>query len=152
MKKSFKAKLSAHGPKGAWVFLDVPFDVLKTFGSRARVLVRGTRNGVAFRNSLMPNGDGTHSMPVNKSLQSGAKVRAGDSVRVVLELDHKKRIIKVPSELKAAFKSDPSAAAIYKTLSPSHQQEFAVWIERAKQPATRLARTLKLILVRAHTR
>jgi hypothetical protein len=70
MPKRFSAQLIGRGPNGAWTFLAVPFDVAATFGSRARVAVRGTINGAPFRNSLLPNGDGTHSMPVNKDLRA----------------------------------------------------------------------------------
>ena len=58
--KRFKAKLKAEGPGGGWTFLHLPFDAEKAFGSRARVSVRGTINGFAFRSSIFPNGDGTH--------------------------------------------------------------------------------------------
>jgi Domain of unknown function (DUF1905)/Bacteriocin-protection, YdeI or OmpD-Associated len=155
MKQSFKAKLVAHGPGGAWTFLDVPFDVQKVFGTRSRVPVRGSINGFAFRNSLMPNGDGTHSMMVNKGLQARASAKAGDTVSVVMEMDTKKRVVALPSELKTALGTDPAAAKIYKTLSASHRKEFADWIGSAKQPGTRLgraAKALQLIRDRAHTR
>jgi hypothetical protein len=153
MQQSFKTKLVAHGPGGAWIFIDVPFNVEKTFGARSRVPVRGSINGFAFRNSLLPNGDGTHSMAVNKSLQSGAKARAGDTVSVVMEVDREKRTVELPAELKAALKSDRPTSLIYKSLSPSHQKEFAEWIGSAKQEATRLARAEKsLVLIRRRAR
>ena len=78
--KSFKTRLIARGPGGAWTHLDIPFSVEKEFGTKARVPVAGTLNGFAFRTSLMPNGDGTHSMAVNKAMQAGAKAVAGDLV------------------------------------------------------------------------
>ena len=74
--KRFKGRLIPRGPGGAWTFLAIPFSVEEAFGSRARVAVSGTLNGFAFRNSLMPEGDGTHSMMVNKALQAGAKAAA----------------------------------------------------------------------------
>src|SRR5688500_13491790 len=42
----------------------VPFDVLKVFGTRARVPVRGTINGFPFRSSIAPMGEGRHCMVV----------------------------------------------------------------------------------------
>jgi len=70
--KHFKVKLSARGPGGAWTFVKIPFSVEREFGSKSRVAVSGTMNGFAFQNSLMPNGDGTHSMMVSKALQAGS--------------------------------------------------------------------------------
>jgi len=49
--------------------------VPKVFGARARVPVRGTINGFAFRSSISPYG-GVHYLPVNKALRDGAKVKA----------------------------------------------------------------------------
>jgi hypothetical protein len=57
--------------------------VQKAFGTKARVPVVGTINGFSFRNSLMPEGNGTHSMIANKELQKGAKATAGDTVVAV---------------------------------------------------------------------
>jgi uncharacterized protein DUF1905/bacteriocin resistance YdeI/OmpD-like protein len=155
VRQSFKAKLTAHGPGGSWTFVDVPFDCEEVFGTRSRVSVCGSINGFAFQNSLMPNGDGTHSMAVNKTLQAGAKARPGDTVSVIMELDKKKRVVELPSELRAVLKSNPAALKIYKSLSPSHQKEFAEWVGTAKQASTRVARaekSLKMIRERAHTR
>jgi uncharacterized protein DUF1905/bacteriocin resistance YdeI/OmpD-like protein len=137
------------------VFIDVPFDVEKTFGSKARVSVSGSINGFGFQNSLMPNGDGTHSMPVNKTLQAGAKAKAGETVSVTIEMDIKERVVALPAELEAALNSDEAASKMYKTLSPSHQKEFSDWVGGAKQPATRIARAAKSlppIRERAYTR
>jgi hypothetical protein len=85
--KKFKARLASRGPGAAWTFLEIPFSVEKAFGSKARVPVAGTINGFAFRNSLLPQGDGTHAMAVSKALQAGANARAGDLVSVSLEVD-----------------------------------------------------------------
>jgi hypothetical protein len=59
-KREFRATLEPAGDNGAWVVLTPPFSVEEAFGSRARVAVRGTMNGFAFRTSLFPAGDGTH--------------------------------------------------------------------------------------------
>jgi hypothetical protein len=71
--KKFEGLLTARGPKGAWTYMPIPFSVEEVFGKRSRVPVSGTINGFAFRNSLMPNGDGTHLMTISKDLMEGAK-------------------------------------------------------------------------------
>jgi hypothetical protein len=83
-RRHFSAKLIARGPRGAWTFLPIPFSVEQEWGTKPRVPVYGTLNGFAFRNSLMPEGDGTHSMMVGKELQAGAKAKSGDTVKVVI--------------------------------------------------------------------
>jgi hypothetical protein len=45
LKQTFKTKLGARGPGGAWTFLHVPFNVEGAFGTKARVPVAGTVGG-----------------------------------------------------------------------------------------------------------
>lgn len=155
MKKAFKARLTARGPGGAWTFLEIPFDVQQVFGSKARVAVSGTMNGYAFRNSLLPQGDGTHAMAVSKALQAGAGARAGASVAVVMEVDRAERVVELPPELEQALASSKPAAKAFEALSVSHRREYAEWIGGAKKPETRVARAAKalpMILAREHCR
>jgi hypothetical protein len=155
MKRQFKARLKAHGPGGAWTFLYIPFNVEKTFGSRARVSVAGTMNGFAFRNSLLPLGDGRHRMAVSKDLQAGAKTAAGKLVAVSLGIDRSERVVVVPVELKKALASNQAAARAFKLLSYSHRKELADWVGGAKQAETRVRRAQKAVphvLARTHAR
>src|SRR5271156_3974216 len=97
MKKlEFTVKLEGRGTSMSW--LNPPFDVVKVFGTRARVPIRGTINGFPFRSSLMPMG-GCHMMPVNKTLCRGAGVQPGDLVEVVMERDEEERTVAAPPEL-----------------------------------------------------
>lgn len=113
MKQEFEARLISKGPKGAWTFVPIPFDVQKVFGSKARISVAGTMNGFAFRNSLMPEGDGTHLMMVSKELQSGARARAGELVRVSLQPDILERKVDPPKELLAALRGKKAATSFF---------------------------------------
>ncbi|HKN22845.1 MAG TPA: YdeI/OmpD-associated family protein [Terracidiphilus sp.] len=145
MQQKFKAKLTAIGPGGAWTILPIPFNVAEVFGTKARVPVAGTMNGFAFRNSLMPEGDGTHRMMVGKELQAGAKARAGDIVSVVMKHDDETRSVEVPAELAAALKKNKQAASFFVALSPSCKAEYANWISNAKQAETKAGRAAKAI-------
>ena len=115
MQQKFKAKLTAIGPGGAWTILPIPFNVAEVFGTKARVPVAGTMNGFAFRNSLMPEGNGTHRMMVGKEVQAGAKARAGDVVSVVLKRDDEERTVDVPEELAAAFKKEQAGSKVFRS-------------------------------------
>lgn len=153
--KKFKTRLTARGPGGAWTFLEVPFSVEKAFGTKARVPVAGTMNGFAFKNSLMPNGDGTHSMMVSKALQAGAKAEAGDVVSVAIAVDRSERVVTIPPELGRALSANKAAEAAFKALSYSHRKEFAEWVATAKREETRLSRAEKsigMVIARKHVR
>ena len=125
--------------------IQIPFDVQKVYGTRARVPVRGTINGFPYRSSISPMGGGCHFMPVNKSIREGAKVKAGDTISVVMERDEEPRVITPPPDLARSLRSNKEARANWEKLSYTHQKEYAQAIEEAKRPETRVRRIEKAI-------
>lgn len=142
MKKlEFTVKLEGkRGSSVAW--LNAPFDVVKEFGTRARVPVRGTINGFPFRSSLMPMG-GCHGMAVNKTMRDGAGVKPGDTVSVDMERDEDQRTVEVPLLLKKELAKSKTAQSNWKKLSFTNQKEIALSISGAKQEETRARRLAK---------
>jgi len=143
--KTFKSKLVSEGPGGAWTFMKIPFNVEKVWGTRARLSVKGTINGLAFRSSIFPMGNGTHSMMVNKQMQAGAKAKPGDTVKVVMAPDTTPRLVAVPSELKKAFARNKAAQAAFEKMPYSHKKEYVEYIVEAKQAETRARRVAKAL-------
>ena len=121
-----------------------PFDVPAVFGTKARVPVRGTINGAAFRSSLCNMGDG-YFMVVNKELRACAKCKAGDTVDVVLERDREERVVETPDEIKNALSTNETAQATWESLSFTHKKEWTRAITEAKKEETRRARIEKLV-------
>jgi hypothetical protein len=147
--KRFTATLEGEGPGGAWTVLRVPFDVLKEFGGKARVSVRGTINDFAYRSSIFPNGKGPHFMMVNKAMRAGAKVNQGQTVRVTMEVDDAPRIVSVPADLKKALKAHTTAKKFFDGLAPSCKKEYVEWIVQAKRDPTRKGRVAKAMAMLA---
>jgi hypothetical protein len=143
-KKQFRATLETETPDNPNTFIVIPFDVEQTFGTRARVPVRGTINGYPFRTSISPYG-GKHYLPVNKALRAGAKAARGDSVDIVMERDDEPRVVRPPADLARALKANPAAHARWRQLSYTHRKEYARAVEEAKKPETRLRRIEKTI-------
>jgi len=81
---------------GTWTYLDVPFDVEKIFGKKSRIQVKGTINNIPYRSTLLPHGDGTFYMVVNKTIRDQLGVRAGDSVSVEMSIDIEPREVLLP--------------------------------------------------------
>ncbi len=141
----FKVKLD--GQEGSSVAsLTPPFDLVETFGTRARVPVRGTINGFAFRSSLVPMG-GCHFMVVNKTMREGAKAQAGDVVDVVMERDDEPRTVEAPPELEKQLKKSKAARERWEKLAFTHKKEMAKWIVEAKKDDTRKRRIEKVVSV-----
>ncbi len=144
-KLRFKVKLVGHDSSSA-TGLIAPFDVPKTFGTRARVPVRGTINGYPFRSSLMPMG-GCHGMAVNKAIRDGAQVKAGDEVNVVMERDDEARTVETPAELARELAKNKTAQQRWETLAFTHKKEMANAIRSAKQEETKKRRLAKVMRV-----
>lgn len=142
--KRFRVLLEKHETSEA-TGICVPFDVLKVFGTRARVPVRGTINGFPYRSSIFPMGEGKHYMVVNKNVRAGAKAKGGETVSIVMERDDEPRLITPPADFARALKSNKEARATWEKLSYTHQKEHALAIEEAKRPETRVRRIEKAI-------
>ena len=144
MKKvEFKVKLE--GMAGSEVAAVVaPFDVKEVFGTNARVPVRGTINGVEYRSSLMPMG-GCHRMVVNRELREAARVKAGDTVKVVMLRDEGERTVEIPAVLNAELKKNKAAAMNWEKYSYTHRKEMARSITEVKQEETRIRRLAKVM-------
>jgi hypothetical protein len=144
MKKlTFKVKLEGV-PEMEVAALRAPFDVVETFGTRARVPVRGTINGFPYRSSLMPM-DGCHRMVVNREIREGAGVRAGDTVKVVMERDEAPRTVTPPPSLKKELAKNKTAQTNWGKLAFTHKKEMARSIVEAKQEETRARRLAKVM-------
>lgn len=142
--KRFRVLLEKHESSEA-TGICVPFDVLKVFGTRARVPVRGTVNGFPYRGSIFPMGGGKHYMVVNKNVRAGAKAKGGEMVSIVMERDEEPRIITPPADFARALKANKEARTMWEKLSYTHQKEHAQAIEEAKRPETRVRRIEKAI-------
>jgi hypothetical protein len=143
--KPLKFKIKLDGMESSEVAaLRAPFDVEKTFGTKARVPVRGTINGFPFRSSLMPMG-GCHRMVVNKTIRAGAGVKAGDTVSVVLERDADERTIDPPPQLKKELGKSKAALANWEKQSFTNKKEMARSIVEVKQEETRARRLAKVM-------
>ena len=135
---AFEAPIEAGRRGGAFVRL--PADAAEIFGTRARFPVLVTFNGVAYRGSTMPIGDGRFCVGVTRAVQAQAGVLAGDMVAVVVERDAGERTVDVPPDLAAALASHPEAAARFEAMAFTHRKEYAAWIASAKKPETRRRR------------
>jgi hypothetical protein len=141
--KRFRVLLEKHENSEATGFT-IPFDVQKTYGTRARVPVCGTINGFPYRGSIFPMG-GRYIFVVNKELRANAKAKGGDQISVTMERDDEPRIITPPADLARALKANRAAQAAWDKLSYTHKKEHARAVEDAKRPETRVRRIEKAI-------
>jgi hypothetical protein len=141
----FEAVLVKPAAVGAWTYVTVPFDIEEQYGSKSQVAVKGTINGVAYKGSLMPHGNGTHYMVVNQALRDAAKAEAGSAINVTMERDEDERSVTVPDDFADQLEANEAAGAFFQNLAYSYQKEYISWIETAKKAETRIDRISKAI-------
>lgn len=124
----------------------LPADVAAAMGGRARIPVAGTINGVTFRGSTMPMGDGRHCVGFRKEIRSQAGgVEIGDSVAIEIGRDDAPRTVAVPPDLAAALAAEPGIRAAFDAMSYTHRREWVEAVEAAKRPETRARRIAQAV-------
>jgi uncharacterized protein YdeI (YjbR/CyaY-like superfamily) len=138
--KSFKATLEPIHSRLGWVIIRIPFDVLKVWGTRAKVRVKGEINGFAFRTSVFPTSKAYHCMLIKKSMQTGANAALGDTAHFRLEPDAAKPVAGVPPELQRILNEDRSFRRWFDKLTFSMRKWICYWIVNVKSPEARVRR------------
>ena len=82
----FDAVIQAGDGGGAFVFF--PFDILTSFGSAGKVLVRGTVDGVPYSGTLFKYGFSKHILGLLKSLRTQIGKKPGETVKITLRRVH----------------------------------------------------------------
>jgi len=151
--KTFQATLVREGKPLQWTIVRVPFDVEKVWGSKGMVKVVAEVNGFSYRTSLFPSKNGPHALMVNKKMQKGGGVGAGDTATFRLTLDTAERTVTVPRELERMFKEERQLKRYFDSLNYSTQHDIEMWImepklaeareRRAEQIAVRLLETME---------
>jgi len=141
----FSAKVQSHEGGGAYV--EFPRDVEKLYGTKGRVPIRVTFDGLPYRGSMVRMGTPKHILLILKDIREKLGKGPGDRIRVVVELDEAPRVVVLAPDVEAAYRTAGVLPA-YRALSFTHQREYANWIGEAKQAATRtrrIARSVEMI-------
>jgi hypothetical protein len=102
--------------------------------------VYGTINGVPYHSSTMPLAGRQLYLGVHKATREAAKVAIGDVLEVEVTRDTSPRVPVLPSELEAAFRSEPILGERFASLSFTRRRDLAGPIGEAKRPDTRARR------------
>ena len=141
--KKFETILTTYDISGAWTFLTVPFDVEKEYGSKAKVQVKGTIDGLPYQSTLLPLGGGKHNLVVKKEIREKIEKEAGDMVSVTMEKDTSKRIVVAPKDFRNAM--DQQSGEFFDGLAPSYKKAYVKWFKSAKKEETRQRRISKAV-------
>jgi hypothetical protein len=124
-----------------WTFLTLPKEASAKLPSRGMVSVEGTLNGLAFRATLEPDGQGGHWLKVDQTLREAAGAEAGDAISLEIAPMAEEPEPSVPADLRQALAAaDLKARAVWSDITPVARRDWIQWIESAKREETRLKR------------
>ncbi len=84
-------------------------------------------------------------MVVKKEIRQAIGKSAGDTVKVVMEIDTEPRIVVVPEDFQQALENYTQAKETFEAFSYTHKKEYVEWIEGAKKQETRENRIKKAV-------
>lgn len=138
----FKARIEKAGGGGAYVLF--PYDVVKEFGTRARVPVKVTFDGVPYTGSLVRCGSAEHMVGILKSICEQIGKGPGDTLEVELQRDESERKVEIPAGFSRLLKKEKLLES-FKKQSYTHQREYVRWVSEAKKAETQSARMAKAV-------
>jgi hypothetical protein len=139
----FRAELEAARAGGHLVL--IPMEIATALGGSRQMRVVGSVNGVPYQSSTMPYGGRGLFMGVHKTTCDAAGVDLGDILDVVVARDERPRVLEIPPELDAAFRTEPALRERFEGLSFTRRKEMALPIGEAKRRETRDARLEKAL-------
>lgn len=138
--KNFTAILERENSGLGWTIIRIPFDAARAWKMGGRPKVRGEINGFEFRTTLFPDGNGGHTLLVNKKMQNGAGVVAGLSANFRLEPDLAERSVSIPTQLKIFLAENRALFTWYEKLNHSTRKYMTDLIVNVKNPEARARR------------
>jgi hypothetical protein len=142
--KKYKFRAIIQPGMGGGAGVVFPYDMEQEFGTRAKVPVKSTLDGVPYTGSLMKCGAADHMLAVLKGIREQIGKGPGDTIDVVVWKDAEERALEVPAEFERLMKKEGLLASFEK-LSYTNRKEYCRWISDAKKEETRRMRLKKSI-------
>jgi hypothetical protein len=130
----FRTKILAAGKTAAGI--EVPPRVVQALSSSKVPLVRVTINNYTYRSAVAVMG-GKFMIGVSNLNRRNARVAAGDTVDVDLELDKEPRELALPDDFAKALDKDGRAKKVFEGLSNSKKQRLVLPVANGKTTETR---------------
>jgi hypothetical protein len=124
--------------------IEVPDEVVTSFGSGKRPPVQVTINDYTYRSTVAVMG-GRFMVGINADVREAAGIAGGDEIDVDMELDTEPREVSVPADLAAALDEEPDARRYFDGLSYSNKSRHVLAITGAKSEETRQRRIAKSV-------
>ena len=121
----------------------VPDAVASRFMAAGSRRVVCTLNGtLEYQTALMPRGDGSYVLRVNKQTRTRLGLEAGSRVGVELRTDDSQYGLPLPAELEEVLRQDSEARRQFRALTPGRQRTLLHLVAVAKRAETRTVRAV----------
>jgi hypothetical protein len=128
------------GQGESWAFVVLPKHASDKLARRGRTTVNGSINGVAFQETLEPDGQMSHWLKVSARLREAAGANFGSVVVIeVIPLEQEPEP-DLPADLWEALQASPDALEIWQTATTVARLDWIHWVSSAKQATTRAKR------------
>ncbi len=135
----FDSKLWGH-------HISVPDDVSQHFLDKdAKRFVCTFNDTVSFQCALMPKGNGSYFINVNKEVRTKLHLRVGMEVAVELKKDESKYGLPMPEEFEELLYQDPEGNELFHALTPGKQRNLLYIVGKPKNTETRLKKAIVVI-------
>jgi hypothetical protein len=138
--RTFKATVTVAGSR---IFIPIPFDPNKVWGSKQRHHITGTINGCTIRGSLGSDGQ-SYFLPLGAAWRRDTQIDANTKVTVSISPEGPQQENLSP-DIASALSAEPAALTFFNSLATYYRNTYIKWIEGAKRPETRAARIAEMI-------
>ncbi len=114
----------------------------KLIDGPSRRVVCTLNESVEYQCALLPHGNGTFVITVNKKLRDTMKLGFGMTVEVGLKKDESKYGLPMPEELEELFRQDKDAELLFHALTAGKQRTLLYIIGSAKGSDGRVSRSI----------
>src|SRR5213083_2478181 len=104
--KKYKFRAQLQPGRGGEAYVFFPYDVEKEFGTKGKVPVQATFDGVPDKGSLFKYGYPQHLLGLPKAIRERIGKAPGDTVEVELWKDEEVRTVEVPVEFQKLLKKE----------------------------------------------
>jgi hypothetical protein len=126
--------------------VEVPAAIVKKLaqGSSRRVVCR-LNDTVEYQCAMLPHGNGTFVISVNKGFRDKLELKFGDTVRMSLRKDKSEYGLPLAEEFRELLKQDKDGGKFFHALTKGKQRTLLYIVGKGKHSDQRLARALTIV-------
>ena len=114
-------------------------------GSEDRRVVCRLNDRVTYQCAMLPRGDGSYLITVNKKIRTQLRLEEGTRFEVSLEKDESEFGLPFPEELEELLAQDPEGNKHFDALTPGKKRNLLYIVGQPRRSETRLSRALAVV-------